>query len=108
MADISDLMLDGTLCACCGVELDSGNGYQTYCAGCLPDFSEAAPVDGWRCDNCGKRFGDLNALHMHVSAKHGGQGVSKKTRVPCQVCGRRVKNVGLDQHISDMHQGEEP
>ena len=35
MGEIADMMLDGTLCQCCGVVLDKQPvGYPVTCAGC--------------------------------------------------------------------------
>lgn len=44
MGEIAEMMLDGTLCACCGDLLISEGeepaGYPIYCAACAPDFAE--------------------------------------------------------------------
>lgn len=39
MGDIADMMLDGTLCACCGVYLDGNviEGIPNYCSDCARD-----------------------------------------------------------------------
>ena len=41
MGEIADMMLDGTMCAGCGVFLndgEDGDGIPGYCAGCAPDY----------------------------------------------------------------------
>jgi len=44
MGEIAEMMLDGTLCACCGELLgdpeDEPAGYPMYCASCAPDFED--------------------------------------------------------------------
>lgn len=45
MGEIADMMLDGTLCQCCGVFIGSNNGYPTYCDSCQLDLErEDKPV----------------------------------------------------------------
>lgn len=47
MGEIAEMMLDGTLCACCGVVLigegEEPEGYPQYCADCDPDFQDESP-----------------------------------------------------------------
>lgn len=43
MGEIADMMLDGTMCACCGEWLnggEDGDGFPEYCDSCAPDFDE--------------------------------------------------------------------
>jgi predicted amidophosphoribosyltransferase len=42
MGEIADMMLDGTLCQCCGAYIgDESNGdYPQYCAACAKDVKE--------------------------------------------------------------------
>jgi hypothetical protein len=43
MGEIADMMLDGTMCACCGEWLndgEDGDGFPMYCDGCAPDFED--------------------------------------------------------------------
>ncbi len=42
MGEIADMMLDGTLCECCGVYIDYGDadGFPRYCEGCKQYASE--------------------------------------------------------------------
>lgn len=40
MGEIAEMMLDGTMCQCCGVFLNSGeegDGFPVYCSGCEPE-----------------------------------------------------------------------
>ena len=37
MGEIAEMMLDGTLCQCCGDFLGTDNGFPTYCADCQPE-----------------------------------------------------------------------
>ena len=40
MGEIADMMLDGTLCFCCGVFIGTDNGFATTCADCEEEDSE--------------------------------------------------------------------
>ena len=43
MGEISEMMLDGTMCQCCGVYLncgEEGDGFPEYCDGCKPEEEE--------------------------------------------------------------------
>lgn len=41
MGEIAEMMLDGELCACCGVHLKGeAEGFARYCSSCSPDFEE--------------------------------------------------------------------
>ena len=74
MGDVSEMMLDGTLCEGCGVYMDGeADGYPVRCASCQGD----SPGPGF---------------------------VEKKfTWAKCPVCRRTVKAVGLSQHMSAKH-----
>lgn len=37
MGDVADMMLDGTLCQCCGVYLGEPQGYPVTCEECEQD-----------------------------------------------------------------------
>lgn len=42
MGEIADMMLEGDLCACCGIFMgDWGSGHPRYCQGCRDDFPES-------------------------------------------------------------------
>ena len=81
MGEYADMMLDGTLCACCGVYLSSeGEGYPMYCSECgIP--SERIPHN----------------ITTSRNAK------PCKTKAQCYICKKWVKSVGLPQHIRDKH-----
>ncbi len=74
MGEIADMMLEGDLCAGCGVYLEGdGEGFPRYCS------KECEPRDG----------------PMPT------RGTSEK--VKCPTCGKRVKSVGLKNHQRDAH-----
>lgn len=77
MGDIADMMIDGTLCQGCGVYLeDESYGVARYCAACQDDSNDT-PIH--------RRYGP-NAV-----------------KVNCPKCQRRVKEVGLADHLRDKH-----
>lgn len=73
MGEIADMMLDGTMCAGCGVFLHEGSdgpGYPGYCASCAPDYAERRPKNNVVCPECGKKLRDNFGLKQHTEAKH--------------------------------------
>jgi len=73
MGEIADAMINGELCEQCGVYIGAGDGYPRLCAGC-------AEEDG------------VDAITREPSGK-----------VKCDICGKRVKRVGLKMHKRDVH-----
>ena len=73
MGDVADAMLDGTLCAGCGVFMNlEPTGYPVYCTACNhAEFTaHEKPRLTPRC-SCGKRFKTDAALADHRKAtKH--------------------------------------
>lgn len=78
MGDVADMMLDGTLCEGCGVYLGEAVGYPRRCRKCQKDQR----VDALR-----------TATHTH----------HREQKTQCPTCGRRVKIVGLTDHMRDSH-----
>lgn len=75
MGDIADMMIDGTLCQGCGVYLESESfGVARYCAGCKQG---------------------QHGIGMQVGPN--------AIKVNCPKCQRRVKEIGLAQHLRDKH-----
>lgn len=82
MGEIADAMLDGTLCEGCGTYIGAGDGFPAYCSSaCARDRG----VEDYQTSG-----------HRSVDAPN-----PKKTN--CLVCNRRVKIVGLPQHMRDAH-----
>jgi len=72
MGEIAEMMLDGTLCECCGSYIGRGSqGYPGYCS-----------------RQCAE---DRNAVE------------SAAKKVKCAACGKKVKKIGLTQHMKDKH-----
>lgn len=72
MGEISDMMLDGTLCAGCGEYIGSDAGHPVYCSTCQPDYGALCgkPLDHL-CPVCGKGFETHQARRDHARMKHG-------------------------------------
>jgi hypothetical protein len=82
MGEIAEMMLDGTLCEGCGVALAGcGEGFPRRCATCARD--------------------ERAERHQQTMARH--QQIKK---IPCQTCGRKVKTVGMSDHMRDAHGGK--
>lgn len=73
---IAEMMLDGTLCECCGTALAGpALGYPRYCsAKCRKDRATAVKPTS--------------------------------TKTACPVCGKRVHRHGLANHMRDAHKGD--
>ncbi len=83
MGEIAEMMMDGTLCEGCGVFLnDDVPGYPCRCGDCA-------------------REARADRKAANIAAHNERQVAQKKT--PCPTCGRRVKAVGLANHIKDAH-----
>jgi predicted amidophosphoribosyltransferase len=49
VGEVAEMMLDGTLCQCCGVYLDSSRGdFPQYCPDCARDARKARQDKGSR------------------------------------------------------------
>lgn len=102
MGEYAEMMLDGTLCECCGVYIEGdGDGIPRYCSPqCARDRGRSDLVcdeprrkpknrgekvrlqptrpqnpqahKPWRCE-CGKRFHTETAARQHYRTIHGGQ-----------------------------------
>lgn len=81
--EIADMMLEGTLCECCGAYIGGeGEGFPRYCSpACAGDSgvgSPDRPRHPWRkakthqCPHCQKLLRGELAVRQHVAAKHPG------------------------------------
>lgn len=75
MSETSDMMMNGELCQGCGVYIGEDVGYPLSCASCAK--GEVKPAK--------------------AKAK------PIKPKVKCQVCGKKVSELGLRQHIEAVH-----
>ena len=77
MGEYAEMMLDGTCCEACGTYLGAGYGFPNYCsAKCARDRRAT--------------------YHIPPPPPWG-----RKTK--CPECGKKVKSVGLKDHMRDMH-----
>ena len=83
MGEIADMMLDGTCCASCGEFMGDGDGFAVYCEECSED---SEPFDS---NDAKGFFGDAPK--------------PKILRVNCPYCKKRVKEIGIQNHIRDVH-----
>lgn len=78
MGEIADMMIDGTMCQCCGVFLHDGHdgpGYPGYCPDCQPEDAVACTKDGQ----------------------------ARPSKTNCPTCGKLVKKTGVADHMRDVH-----
>ena len=87
MGEYADMVLDGTMCQGCGVFLGAESpGYPRSCRECRPAEKQAA---------AGERKAQRAIAHQLHQARQ------KKTK--CPTCGRKVKEIGLANHMKDAH-----
>ncbi|WP_159975804.1 MULTISPECIES: hypothetical protein [unclassified Novosphingobium] len=82
MGEYAEMMLDGTLCECCGsfIDMDGGDGMPRYCS-----------------NQCARDRGAHHALPNPTGGK------LNPGKTNCPQCSRRVKITGLADHIRDAH-----
>ncbi len=67
-----------------------------------------AILNGEDCESCGEYIGPGDGAPRNCpacarAARAATAGVPRNTKVPCPHCGRRVRSVGLEDHIRDVH-----
>jgi hypothetical protein len=83
MGDIADMILDGTLCEGCGAFLnDDAPGYPCRCGSCASELKAE------------KKTANIAAHQAHIASQR---------KCKCPTCGRKVKEVGLKDHMRDAH-----
>jgi len=92
MGEIAEMMLDGTLCEGCGVFLsDEPEGFPSYCsAQCAHD--RGATAAGAAAQSKAER------QQKHIEHQ------ARQKKANCPVCNRRVKQIGMADHMRDAHQ----
>ena len=78
MGEIADLMLEGDLCEGCGCEMGPGDGYPRRCRACAKE---------------------------HAAYAREATACSAPIKVSCPTCKKKVKRVGLQDHMRDVHHG---
>ena len=53
----------------------------------------------YKCDICGKCFGQQSNLSLHL------KGVHKQEYVTCPICGKSFANFYLSRHVKVVHEG---
>lgn len=84
MGEMAEMMLDGTLCGGCGayIDDDDGDGIPRYCS-----------------TQCARDCG-AGQLTMTRKERHA---ANHPARTNCPVCRKRVKVIGLADHMRDSH-----
>lgn len=82
MGEYAEMMLDGTLCECCGtfIDFEGGDGLPRYCS-----------------NQCARDRGALHALPNPTATAR------NPLKTNCPQCKKRVKVAGLADHIRDAH-----
>lgn len=83
MGEIAEMMLDGTLCEGCGVFLNAEpTGYPCHCSSC---------ADEAKRERAARNIAANQKLH------------AEQKKISCAVCGRKVKTIGMANHMKDAH-----
>lgn len=103
VGEIADAMINGELCECCGMYIEGdAPGYPRYCseqcardrkAEYIPAAEDARP----------KQSKTTFRARMESEIK-----TLEQEKVPCPVCKKKVKRVGLPNHTKDAHPGAKP
>lgn len=88
----AEMMLDGTCCSCCGEFLGDGDGFAMMCPSCSDD-NEDFEVKGFV-----SYFKEADKANREKRE-------SEVLKVNCPFCKKRVKDLGLHNHIKDSHKG---
>ncbi len=68
MGEISDMMLDGTLCSSCGEYLGQDpDGFPVQCSSCQEDKEEDTTT---QCPVCSKMLKTPAGVDQHIKIKH--------------------------------------
>ena len=82
MGEYAEMMFDGTMCSSCGVFIGADTDYPIECSSCNKTTKAAEKQD-------------RKEANIERNARQ------KKTR--CPICNKKVKEVGLENHISAVH-----
>ena len=82
MGEISEMMMDGTLCCSCGAHVGSYIYMPTECRSCASVSREQNKV---------------KQKEKNIEKN------SRQEKTKCPKCGKKVKIVGLNSHINDVH-----
>jgi len=96
MGEIAEMMLDGTLCAGCGVYIDDeeGDGIPRYCS----EECAAGCGERYRCDPVPSRTNQRKA--ERINRERAGRKL-----FGCSDCGRRFHSeFGAKMHHRDVHE----
>ena len=91
MGEVAEMMLDGTLCAGCGVYLGSS---EMDCPCLCDDCAKDRKDDGMLVERVGKIWVDAGPSFP-----------KKAKKVRCPTCSRMVKATGINDHNRVMHSG---
>lgn len=82
MGEYADMMLDGTLCECCGtfIDFDDAPGFPRYCS-----------------NQCARDRGAVHALPNPTNS------APNPSKTNCPHCKKQLKKTGLADHIRDVH-----
>jgi len=84
MGEIAEMMLDGTLCASCGIYIGKDAGHPIYCVDCYFYGNPKTAYDIYTLDK--------NSVKP------------KRPKVACRICGKMVKKgQGIKDHLKVQH-----
>lgn len=92
MGEIADMMLDGTMCECCGEFMED-----IIAGGDAPGFPRYCSAQ------CAKGRGASDELVAAGKDWNRHSAMDNEWRTNCPTCGKRVAKIGLEQHIAAKH-----
>jgi hypothetical protein len=100
MGEYADMVLDGLLCEWCGVCIESslaGEGFPQLC----PECAKEGKQDGYKIVSVAPGvFQNVTPINKDPVAI---PKTTKKQKIACSICGKKVAPIGLDHHIAAKH-----
>jgi hypothetical protein len=94
MGEYADMMLDGTCCSGCGVFLENSlEGFPQMCGGCAKEWKDAGS----------KIIATGSGTFQDVTPVNNPKQLPKQKKVQCPKCGKRISELGIDQHNEAKH-----
>jgi hypothetical protein len=93
MGEAAEMMLDGTCCSSCGEYLGGNEGYPVQCASCRHDDKYAPRVP---------RF-NRYAIKDAPKPPPTGDKLIVNGKMACPYCAKRVKVIGMGDHLLTRH-----
>jgi hypothetical protein len=101
MGEYADMILDGYLCEWCGVTIENnlaGEGFPQLC----PDCAKEGKKEGFEitsvAPNVFQNTTPITPINLNNTPR-----TTKKEKITCSVCNKKISPIGLNQHMTAKH-----